>query len=226
MTTCRSYALNVKGIPHTTEWIECPDIAPLSQKLGYPPTETRDGSPLYTIPFIYDPNTQQRIADSKAIVKYLDKAYPDTPQLFPKGLDALQQVFLDAIGAGKTEIDLALYMTVVYANSKILAPQSAEYWVRTRSARFGKPLEQLATEENWKVLEAGLGKVKGWLESNEDGEARFFMGDRIIFADLQLVALLKWIKTVDAEAWARIGTLHDSKWAGILQQFAQYETIV
>ncbi|KIP07685.1 hypothetical protein PHLGIDRAFT_70589, partial [Phlebiopsis gigantea 11061_1 CR5-6] len=92
------YALNYKGLPHTTEWIEYPDIEDTLRALDAPHTSTwPDGRPYYTLPMIFDPNTQRRVVDSAAIAKYLDTAYPATPALFPAGTDALQAAVLDAL---------------------------------------------------------------------------------------------------------------------------------
>ena len=69
------YVLNIKRIPYKTVWVEYPDIKPLCLKIGASPAESLpDGSPLYTLPVIYDPNTQTPVSDSAAIARYLDKA--------------------------------------------------------------------------------------------------------------------------------------------------------
>ena len=85
---------NYKGIPYRTEWVEVPDIEPLSKKLGINPTgQKKDGSPFYTLPAIYDPATGTAIADSFAIAEYLENTYPETPSVFPKESAALQKAF-------------------------------------------------------------------------------------------------------------------------------------
>lgn len=174
------------------------------------------------MPAIYDPNTQQRVTDSKSIAKYLDKTYPASHQLFPRGTDALQGAFLDAIA----ETSTALFATICRTNARIFNPPSYEYWLKTRGAMLGRPYEELGTEEDWKALEAGLEKVKSWLESNEDGKGQLFMEDHIVYADVLLASMLKWTRTSDPQTWARITALHDGKWVGIAQHFSQYEQVV
>ena len=74
-------------------WVEYPDVEPLCKKIGAAPTGTKgaDGSPLYTLPTIYDPNTKTAVSDSSKIVRYLDATYPSSgPTLLPAELDALQ----------------------------------------------------------------------------------------------------------------------------------------
>lgn len=94
-SSCR-LSLNIKGLPYTNEWVEFPDVEALCKKLGLPPDRyLPDGSAVYTVPVIYDPNTDSHHVESKAIAKYLDKAYPETPQLFPHGTDALQTAFIE-----------------------------------------------------------------------------------------------------------------------------------
>ena len=94
------YTLNIKGIPYRTVWVEYPDIKPLCLKIGAAATEKLpDGSPLYTLPVIFDPNTSKAIADSAAIARYLDVTYPThVPRLIPEDMDALHAAFQDRLG--------------------------------------------------------------------------------------------------------------------------------
>lgn len=84
-----SFALNIKGIPYRTEWVEYPDIAPLVKSFGLPPNSNSPIVP-YTLPTIYDPRTKRAIMDSAKIAKYLDDEYPDTPAVLPKEVRAYQ----------------------------------------------------------------------------------------------------------------------------------------
>lgn len=190
------------GVPHTNYW--------------------PDGSPCYTLPMIYDPNTQKRLVDSADIVKYLDEAYPDTPKLFPAGTDAFQAAVLDRV---VPLIGMPIYKLIVLENCDFFVARTSEYFKRTREVIFGAPVEGLATPELWEALESGLGTLKGWLEKNGQGKDKLLMGDTITFADLQIATLLRWAKVVDAKAWDRISTFHDGKWKEILEQYREYEQI-
>ena len=93
-TTKTRLALNFKGIPYRTEYLEAPDIQPLYRRLNLTPKATYlDGTtPFYSLPVITDDTTGTLIAVSYSwdIAVYLDEVYPDAPRLFPKGTKALQ----------------------------------------------------------------------------------------------------------------------------------------
>jgi hypothetical protein len=96
-------ALNYKRIPYKTVWVGLADVQTASKKIGSTPTTTyADGTPRYTLPTIYDPNTDRVVTDSVAIAQYLDKQYPEHP-LFPNGTADVQVAFagtaLSLIGA-------------------------------------------------------------------------------------------------------------------------------
>ena len=215
--------MNYKGIPYKTEWVEYPDIEPLCLKIGAAPTSKKaDGRPQYTLPVIYDPSTKRAISESAAIAKYLDETYPDTPALFPPGTDALQSIFLDVVW---TTVGLPLFMNLILGSCTSLAPRSQEYFRSTREVYFGKPLEQLGGNEDWAALEAGLGKVQGWLSANGAGKDELFMGDKVCFSDLQLAGFLIWARIIfgeDSADWKRIAGWHGGKWKRIVEFFDKF----
>lgn len=219
-------ALNYKNLKYKTEWIEYPDIEAHCKKIGAPPTDKKaDGRDHYTLPVIYDPSTKAVVADSIAIVKYLDTAYPDTPQLFPDGTDAFQTAYNMLI---RPTVIMPMLNIIVCRICGILNPPSAEYFRKTREVQFGKKLEELGTESDWTALEAGLERVKVCLDANGKGKDLLAMGDKITFADLLLASILIWGRVVtgeDSEDWKRITALHDGKWAKFLEQFTKYEFV-
>jgi glutathione S-transferase len=88
-----SLALNIKGVSYTTVFIEFPDIEARLKAAGVPPNGTRaDGTLIYTLPALVDPNTGAAIADSQNIAEYLDKQYPGAGALtfFPPGSRTVQ----------------------------------------------------------------------------------------------------------------------------------------
>lgn len=214
--------LNYKGLKHTTEWVEYPDIAAFCQKVGVRNTGSwGDGSPYYTLPVIYDPNMKKYIVDSEDIAQYLDDTYPDTPKVFPAGTHALQKAFIGAFA--NPSIAIHIYKLVVLENTKLFSERTADYWRNTRPLVLGKPIEELGTEEDWTALEKGLEQLKGWLESNGEGKDTLLTGDKITFADIHVAGLLRWAKVADPKVWARIAALHGGKWSTYLEQFAKYE---
>lgn len=212
-------SLAYKGLPYKSAWVELPDIEPTCKKLGVPHTQlSPSGESTYTVPFIYDPNTDRHVVESAAIAKYLDETYPDTPKLFPPGTDAFQHAFLNLAWPS---IGLPLYFSGMLGCLRVLNPASQPFWRKSREGMFGKPLEEMATEESWNSFVAGLGKLKAALEAN-GSTGGFFMGETLTFADLQIAASLLWIKVVDGEVWDSIAGLHDGTWKNYLERFSGY----
>lgn len=179
------YALNFKGLPYKTVWVEYPDIADLCKSIGAEPTDIReeDGSPYYSLPVIQDPNTATVLSESALIAEYLDSTYPDTPRLIPSGTHALQTGFRVAYRKATD----ASFEFVIPAMAGKLYPRSQEYYVRTREIRFGKKLSEVtpvgeARDVAWTKLKAGFGKVNSWMRDHEP----FVMGDVVSFSDFLL----------------------------------------
>ena len=227
--TIRSrYALNYKGIPIKTEWVELPDFEALYQNLGLVATSQKsDGTPRYTLPVIYDPNTSQTISESMAIARYLDKTYPDTPLLFPRGTHAFHAVF-----AEKGDwLYHSLFNVVCYATWSRMNERSQVVYRATREAVFGRKLEEVLTHKDWEEAEKAFDVVDQWLRANlQEGEGRdeLVMGDTICFADIVIASALVWLKVTlgsDSKGWARIMSWNEGKWGRIVTRFAKYEVI-
>ncbi|KAJ7616675.1 hypothetical protein FB45DRAFT_934725 [Roridomyces roridus] len=215
------YALNFKGIPYTTVWVEYPDVEAQCKELGGAPTTTKpDGSgrPHYTLPMIYDQSTGAVVTDSMNIVTYLDATYPSLPRLMSPNTAGLQHAFDAAANALMTPI----YPYILPGAYKILNPSSAEYFGRTRKAKWGKPLEELtprgaADEIEWKKLKDGFGKIDQWIRVNGDGgKGKYLMGETISYADMWIGSFVQWD---DVKTW------HEGRWAGLLKDLEMYETV-
>ena len=218
--------MNYKGLPYRTEWVEYPDIADVSKKYGVAPTGIRgDGSPRYTLPMIYDPNTESAIAESAEIGKYLDATYPSTPKLFQDHTHALQCGFVDSILGPQVVMPLAMN---VNPEAISLSPRSLDYIQKGIIATFGKTYPDVGNEGHWKLAEETLGKIKGWMTMNGPGKENLITGDVIGFADFQLAATFIWAKAVygeDSAQWARICRWHDGMWVRYLAQFEKYMAV-
>ncbi|GJF00673.1 glutathione S-transferase [Phanerochaete sordida] len=180
------YALNLKGLKYKTEWLEYPDIEPTMKRLGGVPTDKNpDGSDFYTLPMIYDPNTKAVVVNSATIAKYLDDTYPDTPRLFPAGSDAFQAAFLDTAWAS---VGVHIFMISILESANHMFPRSHAYFRETREATYGDKLENLASEDEWKAVETGLTKWRGYFEANGEGGDLLFMGTQgtVTYADLHV----------------------------------------
>lgn len=233
------YTLNIKGIPYRTVWVEYPDVEALCKKIGAPPTGTRtDGSSLYTLPTIYDPNTEQAISDSAAITRYLDKTYPSKgPILIPPETDALHAAF-------QTAFLSSTFITATFAKGPfgpiilpptcaVLNPRSDEYFRRERGDVFG-PLDELApfgSEKragHWKDLGKVYSMFAGWLGTDVYGKERlFFMGgEGICYADVTLAGFFKSMqKVLPTEEWDDLTAWDGGRWARFVEKFQPYEAV-
>ncbi|TFK37427.1 hypothetical protein BDQ12DRAFT_713521 [Crucibulum laeve] len=223
------YSLNYKEIPYKTEWVEYPDIESLCKKVGIPPTsKKKNGADHYTLPAIHDSSTGIALAESKLIAEYLEKTYPNTPKLFPLGTEALQHAFLDAYSATLS----AYWQFILPVTTTRLNPPSEEYFTRTRTELFGKPLKDVPPtgEERvveWKKLQDGFAVVNKWYEKN--GRGPFIMGDTPSFADFVVGAFTlfgKLIFTEDSEEWKDIASWNEGRWVKLVDSLEKYAQIV
>ncbi len=220
-----SFALNYKGLPVKTEWVEYPDIKALYHKLGLEPTEkNRDGNPYYCLPVIHDPSTNTILSDSWTIVRYLEKTYPKTPTLLPKGTLALQKGCL----TGFNKAHGATFDLVVFPVWRILNKSSQIYFRSTREAFIGQKLEDICTEKSWQEAEKAWDQVAEWMKLNGEGLDDLVMGDRVCYVDLQIVSVLVWARNSlgeDSEEWKRICSWSGGKWKRYVESFAKYEVV-
>ncbi|CDO76080.1 hypothetical protein BN946_scf184649.g6 [Trametes cinnabarina] len=224
------YCLNIKGLPYKTVWVEYPDIEAVSRKIGAAPTEKKaDGSPKYTLPAIYDPNTKTALSESAAIVRYLDRTYPDTPRLIPYETDALHAAFHHAV---HSSVLPGLRKIVIPETAKRLLPRSEAYFRATREVLFGSKLEEISPpgpkrDAYWTDFKAGLQLLSQWLQA--DGTDKlFFLGDKIGFADVTVAAFLAWTRIIlgaDSKEWSDIKTVDGGRWSRYMEAFEKYETV-
>ena len=226
------FCLNIKGIPYRTVWVEYPDIVALSKQIGVGPTSTDpDGSPHYTLPAIYDPNTRTAVAESFAIARYLDRTFPSSgPTLIPKETDALHMAFVQAFRDAfmNDAVQLVFLATCAQLNSR-----SEAYFRRTREAWLKAKLEDFAPAgsekraTHWEGVQKGLHTVKEWLEA--DGtEKLHFMGDKFSYADVFAASHLLWMKLVlgpESEEWMDIMKWDGGFWARFMAEFDKWETV-
>jgi glutathione S-transferase len=207
--------LQFKGLSYETQWVEYPDIEKICKEYGIPPlTMKEDGkTPLYTCPAIVDKNTGAAITNSVLIAEYLDKTYPHTPKAFPNVSQGLQFAFSDIHGLKF----MPGWPLLVPAVAKILSQYSAEYFIRTRSQWFGKPLDEINKTEEERV--EALQKFKGFWDlmgtwySRTDGP--FLMGDTISYADFIIASDVNFLAAAwgeESENWKEFSTWNEGKW--------------
>ncbi|EPQ57497.1 hypothetical protein GLOTRDRAFT_74336 [Gloeophyllum trabeum ATCC 11539] len=213
-------ALEFKGLPYKTVWVEYPDIAAHCHKIGAPPTGQRDGKPLYTLPVIKDPNTNAVVSDSYAIAEYLDAHYAAPRPLIPAGTEGLQAAFFKAVT--DTALRSVLHPTILKRVSEFLNPPSQEYFIRTREAVWGK-LDDVCPpgpkrEQQMKAAKAGFDIVNGWYaKAGED--KLYLMGDTPSWADIIVAAYTLSIKRIHGEnsdEWRQLSSWHGGRWAKLV----------
>ncbi|KAI0712271.1 hypothetical protein C8Q76DRAFT_797142 [Earliella scabrosa] len=229
------YCLNVKGIPSTTVWVEFPDIAPLCKRINAPPTGTwgPDGSPMYTLPVIYDPNTDTVVAESTVIARYLDKTYPDTLTVIPKETAALDAAFYRALWSTIPIMDILSIM--VPAAFVVLNPASAPYFRETRERFMGAKIEEIAPigsekrAKHWEAVKKGFHEVARWLSADGSEGRRFFLGaDTVCYADIRVAAILVWIRETLGEGsdeWKDVLSWDGGRWAALMDEMRRYELV-
>ncbi|CAJ2510512.1 Uu.00g133210.m01.CDS01 [Anthostomella pinea] len=183
-------ALNYKGVPYETEWVEYPDIKP--RLLEHFPTTT----PFYSIPTVCMPNGKW-IMDSVKIAEELERRHPE-PSLH-----------MDSAYHGKLKDMMPRIMAAlrgVYTPlipQRLLTERSIPYWNETREKFLGMPLAQLAREHGgegaWKAATPLLQEVTGWLKDN--GEGPFFRGKTVSYADFVWAAFLLFLGRLGADVY-------------------------
>ncbi|KAI0647967.1 hypothetical protein C8Q79DRAFT_541972 [Trametes meyenii] len=230
------YCLNYKGLPYRTVWVEYPDIEAVLRNIGALPTTTKaDGSPLYTLPAIYDPNTKIALAESFEIARYLDKTYPDTPRLIPEGTDALHVAFTHAF---REVLFNDLRQITVPASADVLRPRSEAYFRATREPVFGGDLRQITPAgsakraEHWKGVKNALATFAQWIAADGTGKL-YFLGDRPGYADFTFAAFFTWVRVVlgeDSVEWKDVltdngGSEWPDRWGKYFESLAKYENV-
>ncbi|ESK89757.1 hypothetical protein Moror_16840 [Moniliophthora roreri MCA 2997] len=214
------YALNYKGIPYTTVWVDFTLIEETAKQLGALPTAVRaDGSPKYTVPIIKDSKTGAVVSDSLRIAEYLDETYPDTPPVVPKGSRALQAAFADT--------SILKFIPFV----PLVRPHTQPYYSKpTQEAfdiLFGGPVVELSEDEKTKLMvqgREGLAQVSAWLK--KDGV--FVMGDKPVFVDFSLAAwffILRIAFGKDSREWKEIADWDDGRWSKLLEGVESYQVL-
>lgn len=203
--------LNYKGIPYTQSFVSYPDITPLLRSLTV--TSYPEGPFAYTLPAISHPsvraNPSGAMMDSLPIAVLLDRVFPG-PALFPYG-DASYALTL-AVGKLVSNAVLRSLVLVIPKVAGILDQRGREYFIKTRSAMFGKPLSELrpSDPESLRAVVDGIKKeletLTQMLRGRPGKTGPFFEGHHACYADLILMAYLAWTERTDQELWRELVT--------------------
>ncbi|KAK7045888.1 hypothetical protein VNI00_007319 [Paramarasmius palmivorus] len=202
-------------------WTEYPDIEDTSKSINALPTTIKNGKPLYTLPAIHDPNTGITIADSIQIAEYLDKTYPDPERMVvPPGTGALQRAFLEVFSAKVIPPVLQLLMSPTAGS---LNPRSEEYFRRNKPYTEVELIGEKRTEV-WSQVEEAYGVLDSWLGK----EDRYFMKEKVSFADLQVAGSLVWMREMlgeESDEWKSVTAWHDGRWGRLVKDLEVYERL-
>ncbi|KAJ5639705.1 Glutathione S-transferase-like protein ustS [Penicillium longicatenatum] len=210
--------LNFKSIPYTQSWVSYPDIAPLMKGFGVEPNKVGHA---YTLPAIVHESIldhQGAMMDSLPIVEHLDHVFPDRP-LFPSG-DASYALFL-AVNKLTLALGPAVRTLIIPSVPEHLDPRGQEYFVRTRSESFGKPLAEVRpTDEGeiaemWETMEKGCETLIKMLKGREGKKGPFFEGETASYADLSFACLLAFFHRFDREIWEKFMGLGDGEFRAL-----------
>ncbi|KAJ5162302.1 hypothetical protein N7492_007694 [Penicillium capsulatum] len=214
--------LNFKKIPYTQSWVSYPDIAPLLKSLDVPPNA--EGKP-YTLPAIVhkasiSTNAHGAMMDSFPIIQHLETLYP-SPPLFPSG-DASYALLL-AIGKIASVMAPAFRQLIIPRVPEGLDPRGAEYFIRTRTEAFGKPLADVrpkdreAIEALWADVEREAGALLDIYKGREGKKGPFVEGETPGYTDLVLATQIAFFERYDWEFFERFVALGDGQFRALYE---------
>jgi len=229
-------ALNYKRLPYKTIYVSYPEIAPTLKGLGLEPLKGQTGPRAYTLPVIIDPTPSgppKIVRDSAAIAQYIDATYPDSERsLYPGGSHALQALFYHHFEARLYPTLITLFVPLV---PTILDEGSLEYFIRTRSKAWGKPLAEVRPkgaelDKTWESLKAEFDVLDSFLQNNDVERGGvggdYVMGDKFSFADCVLLAFFVWMNKVKPEAdgngWERVKSWHNGRWERLWKKSEEF----
>ncbi|KAF8508653.1 hypothetical protein JB92DRAFT_2951855 [Gautieria morchelliformis] len=231
------YALNYKGVPYNTVWLEYPKIEPTMRGIGAAPTGKKpDGSPLYTLPVIVEPSCPAPsggptvVSESFLIAEYLNETYPtpSTGALFPPGTKALQQLFSDHFFKNVVMVTLPMGVPEMF---KHLNEGSRPYWRLTREPILGGKLEEVCPKGSekwngvWDELEKAFGVLAALLDKNGKEGNTLVMGTHPTFSDFVIAAFLEPHFHLCPEEWQRMRTWNGGKWERLRDQCAKWRSV-
>ncbi|MGJ4885544.1 glutathione S-transferase family protein [Bradyrhizobium sp. HKCCYLRH1065] len=131
------------------------------------------------------------VADSWAIANYLEDTYPDRPSLFGGAGGRAMGRFLNAWG--DIAIVGGIFPLIIADIPKNLAAEDADYFRKSREARFGKSLEEVMASRDQAVI--GFRRSLEPLRQTLKTQA-FIGGDAPDYADYIVFGGFQWARVV------------------------------
>jgi len=149
---------------------------------------TMEGGESRKIPVIRDGETV--VEESFEIAKYLDKQYPDAPDLVGGGAGAAMTQMI--INWSQTQVHPAVVKLCLMDIFNSLAPADKEHFRTTREKMFGKTLEEFQAQfdmEDYSGLNVALLPLELTLRKQN-----FIGGETPLFADYVVFGPLQWLR--------------------------------
>lgn len=131
------------------------------------------------------------VSDSFVIAEYLEKQYPDAPSLFGgetgQGLAKFINVWTDRV------LHLALIKLVIVDILDHADPADRDYFIESRTARFGKsPAEvQTRSDEDVKAFGAAVSTLRAALDGKD-----FLSGNAAAYGDYIVFGAFAWARAI------------------------------
>jgi glutathione S-transferase len=215
--------LNFKGVPYTQSWVSYPDIAPLLKAYDIPPGN--NPAMPYTLPAIshkgsITSNKDGVLMDSEPIAMYIDKLYP-SPPLFPSGDASYSLLVAVHKILSLSLMSPSLRQLIIPNVASSLDPRGQEYFIRTRSVMFGKPLSEVRPTDEaelsglWQIVEKETEPLLKMLKGREGKKGPFLEGEKAGYADFVLASVLAWIHRFDRESYDKILVLGNGEFKAL-----------
>ena len=222
--------LNYKGIPHKTKWVDFPDIDSVAKRIGAPHTFVRrSGQPLYTVPILRDTTLDRSIAGSLQIALDLEHRYPNSPKLFPPGMEGIITDFDNKFTRSVGGALAPLLLSRIWAQ---LRDGSKDYFRTSRERMYGETLEALsapgaATAARWAAVREALEPFARDADACGESDILLF-GERETYADVVAACWLGWARRTwgaETQEWAELETRHDGRWGRLTRAFRKWEYV-
>ncbi|KAF5314559.1 hypothetical protein D9611_007032 [Ephemerocybe angulata] len=235
--------LNYKGLKHRTHFFRFLEIEKGSIELGIPANEFErkaDGSPKWTIPSLQDPTTKASLSDSLRIIDYLDRTYPETPQMLTPETVAAALAFEAAI---RDHVTKHAFKAVGVKAAEAALGDGEKIRFRTFVEGFlGMTLEQWKSdpkngEEAMKALKEGFDTFEGLIFKKADlvAEARglkqqgpFIGGEKLTYVDAALGAVFRWMENLfgeDSAEWKQVMEWNNGRWGRLYKNIKPYTVV-
>ncbi|MBD9371718.1 glutathione S-transferase family protein [Rhizobium sp. ARZ01] len=149
---------------------------------------TIEGGNAATVPLLRD--GERVVQDSFDIALYLEEAYPDRPSLFGGEGGKAMARFIEAWS--QSTLHMAITRIAILDIHNLLGPADREYFRRSREARLGASLEEIAA--------AGMAEIEGFAKKLQPLRSMlkkqpFIGGKGPLFADYIVFGALQWLRT-------------------------------